>query len=143
MSKMIIDIVADPTIEDRNAIRKPLIAYNERHAGGEDKHLALLIRNDAHEVQGGLWGECYWGWLFVGLFVVPAELRGQGLGASLLRQAEEWARKEGCIGVWLDTFSFQAPGFYEKQGYTVFGTLEHYPDPHRRFFMQKRLDIGG
>ena len=47
----------------------------------------------------------------------------------------------GSIGIWLDTFSFQARPFYERLGYTVFGT-------HRgssrsavsRFFLQKRLD---
>ncbi|WP_247749109.1 GNAT family N-acetyltransferase [Rhizobium sp. L245/93] len=57
----------------------------------------------------------------------------------MLQQAEGWARERGCVGVWLDTFSFQAPGFYEKQGYTVFGVLDHYPGEMQRFFLRKML----
>lgn len=46
-----------------------------------------------------------------------------------------------CHSAWVDTFSFQARGFYEKLGYTVFGQLD-YPPEHRRFFLEKRLSPG-
>ena len=39
----------------------------------------------------------------------------------------------------LDTFAFQAPAFYEKQGYTLFGTIEDLPPGHARYFLQKRF----
>lgn len=68
---------------------------------------------------------------------MPETLRGSGLGASLMRRAEEEAVRRGCRGAWLDTFSFQARGFYERLGYTVFGTIQDYPPGHRRHFMQK------
>lgn len=140
MGKMTVEMVVNPTTEHRDAVRRPLLAYNNIHADGDDsKRLAILLRNDAQEICGGLWGESYWDWLLVELLVVPEELRGQGLGARFLRQAEEWAKNQGCVGIWLDTFSFQAPGFYEKQGYSIFGTLEHYPKQHRRFFLQKMI----
>ena len=44
----------------------------------------------------------------------------------------------GLAGAWLDTFSFQARGFYEKLGYEEFGRLDYPPD-HHRHFMQKGL----
>ena len=44
----------------------------------------------------------------------------------------------GCRSAHLDTFSFQAPDFYKKLGYRVFGAIDYPPD-HRRFFLQKRL----
>jgi len=56
-----------------------------------------------------------------------------------MEQAETIAREAGCTGIWLDTYEFQARGFYEKLGYTLFGTLDDYPVGQRRFFMQKRL----
>jgi ribosomal protein S18 acetylase RimI-like enzyme len=59
--------------------------------------------------------------------------------SALMREAEAVARENGCTGIWLDTFSFQAPGFYEKLGYTVFGTLADYPPGHSRFFLHKTL----
>lgn len=56
-------------------------------------------------------------------------------------RAEDEGRLRGCIGVYLDTFDFQARPFYEKLGFTVFGTLEDYPPGHRRFFLKKRLAL--
>jgi hypothetical protein len=56
-----------------------------------------------------------------------------------MRRAEAVAAARGCVGVWLDTFSFQARPFYERLGYSVFGTLEDNPRGGARFFMQKRL----
>ena len=41
-----------------------------------------------------------------------------------MRAAEEEARSRSCLGVFLDTYSFQARPFYEKLGYEQFGTLE-------------------
>jgi len=53
----------------------------------------------------------------VELLFVPPELRSQALDARLLARAEAVARAKSCTGIWLDTYSFQAPGFYLKQGY--------------------------
>ena len=60
--------------------------------------------------------------------------------------ASSWATpkravERGCHSVWVDTFSFQAPGFYPKLGYKVFGELD-YPPGHKRIFLQKRLAGG-
>ena len=65
-------------------------------------------------------------------------LRGRGVGRELMDRAEVRARERGCHSAWLDTFSFQARGFYEKVGYEEFGRLDYPPD-HHRHFMQKRL----
>ena len=65
-------------------------------------------------------------------------LAGRGVGRELMDRAETRARERGCHSAWLDTFSFQARGFYEKRGYEEFGQLDYPPD-HHRHFMQKRL----
>lgn len=137
---VMIDRVLDPADQDRNLILEPLLAYNLAVSGEENyKKLALFLRNDGGEVEGGLWAKRYYDWVFVDLLFVPEALRGGKLGSKLLLQAEEWAKAEGCVGIWLDTFAFQAPDFYLKLGYEVFGTLENYPKPHRRYFLRKLL----
>ncbi|MGH8409424.1 MAG: GNAT family N-acetyltransferase, partial [Pseudomonas sp.] len=47
--------------------------------------------------------------------------------------------EKGCAGIWLDTFSFQAPGFYRKLGFSEFGHIAEYPPGHTRHFFQKHL----
>lgn len=129
----------DPAVRD--IIVKGLVAYNEEQAGPPNmRPLAVLVSDPGTgEVVGGLWGRTSWRWLFIELLFVPGEFRGTGLGADLMRRAEEEAARRGCVGAWVDTYSFQARGFYERLGYTVFGAIEDYPPGHARFFLQKRL----
>lgn len=123
-----------------DAILAGIVAYNDSHAEPSGyRLLAVLVKDEAGKVLGGLWGSTGWQWLFVHLLWLPETLRGAGLGRDLLHRAEAEAMARGCGNVWLDTFSFQARGFYERLGYTVFGTLEGYPPGHRRYFLQKRL----
>ena len=77
--------------------------------------------------------------MFVELLAVPKSLRGQGLGLTLMQQAEALARERQCLGIWLDSFSFQAPGFYKKLGFTEFGAIADYPPGHIRHFLLKHL----
>lgn len=125
----------------RQAILQPLIDYNQSHAApSQSRPLAISIEDPrSAAVLGGLWGHTAYGWLFTQLLVVPEAARGQGLGRRLLQMAEAEAQARGCHGAWLDTFEFQARGFYEKQGYRCFGELADYPQGGARFFMQKAL----
>ena len=129
-----------PTHEDREAVLAPLRAYNERMAGAAHAEpLAILLRDGEDRPVGGLWGRSSYDWLFVEYLAVPEALRGQQLGSALMKEAERIARARGCYGIWLDTFAFQARGFYGKLGFTVFGTLENHPRGSRRFFLSKTL----
>jgi GNAT superfamily N-acetyltransferase len=84
---------------------------------------------------GGVIGAVFWDWLYIDLMWLPEGLRGRGLGRELLQSLEEEARKQGARHVFLDTFSFQAPGFYQKHGYEVFGELPGFPAGHTRFYL--------
>jgi ribosomal protein S18 acetylase RimI-like enzyme len=54
-----------------------------------------------------------------------------------MQRAEDEARRRGCRGAWLDTYSFQARGFYERIGYEVFGVIDDFPPGHSRLFLRK------
>lgn len=114
----------------------PLRAYNIAQAGDPRIQQVAILIDDA---QGGLWGRISYDWLFVELLAVPEAARGTGLGRQLMDQAEVIAREAGCSGIWLDTYEFQARGFYEKLGFTLFGTLPDHPVGQSRFFMMKQL----
>lgn len=129
-----------PTDADRDAILAVLTAYNSAHAPSIRREpLALLIKDAQDETIGGLWGRSAYDWMFVEYLAVPEALRGQAVGTDLMQRAERIARDRGCVGIWLDTFAFQARGFYEKLGFTVFGTIPDYPVGSARHFLAKRF----
>lgn len=131
------DIADDET---RKLIVGPLIEYNISQAGpGNGKPLVITIKNDVNQIVGGLWGYTGYEWLFTQLLVVPEPYRGTGLGRRIMTMAETEAISRGCIGAWLDTFEFQARGFYERIGYECFGELPNYPTGFSRYFMKKAL----
>jgi len=49
------------------------------------------------------------------------------VGTQLLQAAEQEAHARGCQYMILDSYDFQAPGFYQKHGYEVFAVLEDHP----------------
>jgi GNAT superfamily N-acetyltransferase len=138
-----IDRIETRDLAAREAIFTALEEFTDAASGMPEpvQWLGLLLREPGSDrVVGGLWGMSYYRWLFVELLFVPASMRGQGLGTELMRQAESVARARGCHGIWLDTFSFQAPDFYERLGFDRFGTIDAYPLQHSRLFFQKRLE---
>ena len=117
-----------------------LSAYNKEKAGDNKfERLCYAIQTPDEEIVGGILGEVYWGWLYIDLFWVKEELRGQGYGHQLLNKLEDEARQRGAKHVYLDTFSFQVPDFYKEHGYQVFGELEGFPVGHHRYFFRKEL----
>lgn len=130
--------------QDRGWVHEQIKAFNDcvsRHHRATrpvgPRPLDILIRGDGDEIVGGLIASTYWGWLDVDDLWVTEHLRGQGLGRRLLRMAEEEAQARGCSRARLRTFSFQARGFYEKEGYRVVGELEDYPPGATFYWMRK------
>ncbi|MER8656211.1 GNAT family N-acetyltransferase [Mesorhizobium sp. M0847] len=140
MAKLI-QIKEQPDDSDRQAILDQLDIYNESMGAVYDpKAFAVLIKDPGSgQTTGGLWARGYYDWVYIELIFVPKELRGRKIGARLVRSAERWALRSGCVGVWLDTFEFQAPAFYQSLGYETFGHLSNYPRGSRRYFLRKEF----
>lgn len=131
-----------PHPRDAEAVVQGLVASNTRavavQAGWERRELGVLARRSGRVVGGAL-GQAAWAWLYVGRLWVTETLRGAGLGWRLMDELESAARARGCVGAWLDTFSFQARPFYESIGYSPFGELADFPPGHARTYLWKRL----
>lgn len=136
-----ITTIENPTSGHREAVAAPLRAYNAARASDvKGRSVGILLTDDQGKHVGGLWGDCAYDWRYVELLVTPEDQRGGGYGTALMNEAERIARTNGCVGIWLDTFEFQAPGFYEKLGFEVFGTLDDHPIGQKRYFLRKRID---
>ena len=123
------------------AIGEGLRRFNAQQSGIDDSRpLAVVVSDpDTNEVLGGITGRTSLGLLFIDLVFLPDELRGDGLGSRILKLAEDEGRRRGCRAAMLYTISFQAPGFYARHGWRVFGEIACDPPGTSRIFMTKTL----
>ena len=142
---MILHVTDQPSEADRAAILDGLVAFNEAAIGRPGRartDIAVLVRDEQRRTIGGALGSSYYGWMVIDLLWLPEALRKTGLGRQVMLAAEREAIARNCTGIRLDTYSFQARGFYERLGYTLFGTLPEHPPGHTRYWLAKRLDQG-
>jgi len=140
MARIVVERVPEAAEAAAATIHAGLVAYNRSVLGDiEGECLTVSVRDDDGLIVGGAVGEVGFGYLFVRYLWVDGSLRGQDVGGRVLALLEEEARGRGAARVHLDTFSFQAPDFYRKQGYTEFGRLDAFPPGHSRHWMTKIL----
>jgi hypothetical protein len=120
--EFLIEKVENPDRSVWGVIGQGLREFNTKQAGEDHrKELCLVLYSPDQQIVGGVIAEIYWNWLFINVMWVKAA-------------------KLGARHAFLDTFTFQAPGFYEKNGYTAFGKLNDFPPGHQRIFYEKDLD---
>ncbi|MEH2181918.1 GNAT family N-acetyltransferase [Nostoc sp.] len=133
-------IKIQPDSKEVDFIDKQLQQFNIGKIGDyQYTPLFLLLRDSKENVVGGLEGFIGLGWLHIGTLWIAQELRGDGYGKTLLLAAEQEAANHGCLNIYVFTYSFQAPEFYQRLGYEVFGELGDFPPGHRRYFLKKNL----
>jgi GNAT superfamily N-acetyltransferase len=135
-----LSVETEPAQETIRVLEDGLDAYNARF--WPDANWApryIFARDAAGAVQGGVYYVVAMEWLFVNWLWVAESHRGAGEGTRLIRAAEHEARVAGCRGVYLDTFTFQAPGFYQKLGYSEFGRIADFPTGFDRIWLMKRF----
>ncbi|MEZ6995122.1 MULTISPECIES: GNAT family N-acetyltransferase [unclassified Aeromonas] len=128
-----------PQDHEFEALRRGLNGFNEAVTGPlHRERIASFIKDEAEVVLGGILGEIKWGWLHIEGLWVDAAIRQAGWGARLLGAMEQYARSQGIAHYHLETTSFQALPFYQKQGYEVFGQLPDMPPGHVSYFLKKQ-----
>jgi GNAT superfamily N-acetyltransferase len=123
----------------KKAVLDGLIRYNSEKMGKQKyKRLAISLR-DGNAIMGGVVGEVWAAVLFIQFFWIEQRLRGKGFGTRLIKAIEDEARRFGAARSYVDTMSFQAPGFYRACGYREFGSIEGYPGGVTRHWFTKAL----
>jgi GNAT superfamily N-acetyltransferase len=133
-------IAVERTIgKTKKAVLDGLIGYNTEKMGRQKyKRFAVSLRQ-RNKVVGGIVGEVWTTVLFIQLFWIEQKLRGKDYGTKLIKAIEDEARRFGATHSYVDTMSFQAPGFYRACGYRQFGSIKGYPAKVTRHWFTKAL----
>jgi GNAT superfamily N-acetyltransferase len=138
-------LTMSPSVPDevRDEIGEALDAYNIAQAGPYNREALWIVARDTDGMLvGGLKGQVDYAWLMIDWLWCHADRRRRGLGRRLMQTAETFARSKGCRGIWVQTATYQAPGFYERLGYAEFGRLEELLPGHDMIWLRKLLQRG-
>ena len=123
----------------KKAVLGGLVGYNTEKMGKQKyKRFAVSLR-ERGKIVGGIVGEVWISVLFIQLFWIEQKFRKKDDGTRLIKAIEDEARRYGATRSYVDTMSFQAPGFYRGCGYEEFGSIEGYPGGVTRHWLTKAL----
>ncbi|MEF3305618.1 GNAT family N-acetyltransferase [Paenibacillus sp. GYB003] len=136
-------VISFGTKEESEYIRKRLIEFNAMHVPDYLKsryeEINLAVKDEDGLVVGGVLAVLCWNWIEIDILWVDESLRGMGYGTRLLNQIETIAKQQNCTFIKLNTFSFQAPDFYRKNGYQEVAILEDAPIGSKHYYFMKEI----
>jgi ribosomal protein S18 acetylase RimI-like enzyme len=125
---------------DLEQVKNSLMEFNALKGDlHQPRGLNVLIRDPDLKIQGGLIGYTSGKRLHVDMLWLDETIRYQGYGSKLIAMAEQAAIARGCTFAHLETSSFQAPKFYQKQGYEIFGRFQAPGEAFIIFYLNKSL----
>lgn len=138
---MFLRVTTEVTEQEQNELLDGLREFNRPFLRNREwGPVGVFCRDVNGKMTGGLIGTCKSEWLCISYLWVSETLRGSGLGTELIKAAEKEAVKQGCQQSLVNTFSFQALAFYQKQGYVLQMTLDDFPEKGiQRHYLTKTL----
>ena len=97
----------------------------------------VFAKDKTQNVIGGIRAICFWNTLHIELFWISEKHRGKGIGKKLIKSAESFAIENNCEKAFVETTSWQAKPFDEKNGYNLMGTLNNRPKGHSSHYLTK------
>ena len=130
----------DPTPEDLKELSTGLLSHHASKGHPRTwKKFCIFLKDEHKKPHAGVIVTFTWNGMHIDSLWVEESSRGNDYGSTLMRMAEDEAIKRGCTIAYTDTFSYQAPNFYEKLGYTLYGKLEGFPEGETLNYYSKKL----
>lgn len=132
----------NPTDEEMKIVNAGLGNYVKAHTARYKPgiKILLIVKDKKDNLIGGLLAFTAIRNMVVEHLWLEEHYRGRGLGRKLLFEAERIAKENNCIASQTWCLSFQAPEFFTKLGYDVFGVSDGYPDPIQEYYFIKKYN---
>ncbi|PUT40733.1 N-acetyltransferase [Legionella taurinensis] len=140
MAKVQFQVEPHPAPQDEAVLRAGIVKFNVSCIHEQASHFCLFARDDGQLIGGAsLWQHS--DAFYIDVLWFEDNYRRQGLGSALLDRLDKQAVSAGIKKIFVDTFSFQARDFYEKNGFAVIACVPEYLLGHDRYFLKKSLSF--
>ncbi len=141
--EMRLQITSEINKADKQTVENALYTFNLKHfpvdLRGRYEEINLYLKDENGIVRGGILAEICWNWLEIHTFMIDEDIRKTGFGTKLLAEIETIALEKECDFIKVDTLSFQALVFYEKNGYQVYGSIDNVGRDFEHYYLKKDL----
>ena len=142
LSPMRLEPKHDATPNEIDAIEDELYAYNRAITGREDgEGLGFVLRDDDGRLIGAAFGYTWAGISELKQMWVDKAYRGTGCARLLLDGFIAEAAQRGVKRIWVASYDFQAPTFYEKSGFRRMAEFDGWPDGHTNVILCKEIGV--
>jgi len=130
----------DLTPNEIDTIEGRLYDHNSCVTGRHDGHgLGFVIRHQTGRMIGVAAGFTWSGASELKQMWVDEAYRGRGFARALLKAFIAEARSRAVRRIWVASYDFQAPGFYERAGFKRMAEFQGWPDGHTNIVLCKML----
>ncbi len=133
-----LDPIASKTLSD-GIVRYNRASVPDLEPNEAEVKFFVYAKNAKNQVTGGIRATCYWNTLHIELLWLSEECRGEGIGKRLIESAENFAKTHNCEKAFVETTSWQAKPFYEKNGYVLLASFNGRPKGHSTHYLTKDL----
>lgn len=132
--------VGRPNFKDYKVISDGMLLYHDKSGHRRTSEIInIFLKDENKKVYGGAIATVLWNGIEINSLWVDESLRNKGYGRKIIEEIEKEGIKRGCNIIYTNTFSWQAPEFYEKLGYKQYGKLENFPPGNSLTYFYKNL----
>lgn len=123
--------------EDNKYIHSKLREYNRKYMRDFDNYNFHIKENN--KIIAGIVAASTYDTLEIEFLFVDENHRGKNLGTELIKYVENLAKENGLKRILLNSYSFQAPDFYKKLGYSEILKIEPCFEKYNQYYFIKKL----
>jgi ribosomal protein S18 acetylase RimI-like enzyme len=140
MNPYIIEPSSEAEAELNSFLDARIYEFNAQATGLYDgRPFSGVVKDQSGNIIAAINGHTWGGCCHIVFLWVHESKRRNGIGRSLLQSVEQEATRRGCTQSLVLTHSFQAPIFYERQGYVRQASIPNYPRGHAQLVYLKQL----
>ena len=130
----------EPNPEDKKVMVEGLLSHHAKSGHPRKSEIYYIsLKDENDKVLGAIIVTFLWNGMEINSLWVDESIRKQGWGRKLMKAVEDEAIKRGCTVAYTNTFPWQAPEFYKKLGYELYGRLDDLPKGSCLSYFCKKL----